>query len=65
MNSPRDPRGAQPKQASPAIDIKHQLGLVATAGMVPQPGHPHLPPINFPGRVSNLAATKGTKVEKG
>ena len=65
MNAPRDPKSAQPKNPNQPIDVRHQLGLVATAGMVPQPGQPHLPRVEMPMRSSNIAALGGTKMEKG
>lgn len=64
MKSPRDPRGPQPKDSNQPLSVQHQLGLVKTAGMVPQPSQPHLPAPPMPARTSNLAALQG-EMKKG
>lgn len=65
MKNPRDPRGSQPKNPNEPIDVRHQLGVMRTADYTPQPTQPHLPRVPMPTRMSNLAAAKGTQVEKG
>jgi hypothetical protein len=65
MKSPRGPKGPQPANSNQPFDVKHQLGLVRTAGVVPQPTQPHIPIPPMPERMSNIAALKGTKLEKG